>query len=193
MKEQNTSDSTTRNMPADREPLFVLRYRRNLRAGIIFAGSSLAILLGTMVLVVPKTDAKDLALQASMGLIALLCLFWVMDLALFSEIRLYRDRIVKRWNLLGEREVRLANAKLIGRGYSGRVEKMFFEQESSWLWALPGTFFREFVSYREELADPKDVKELNRLLAELSGRKVEELERPEISMPKLINGDTNNV
>jgi hypothetical protein len=180
-------------MPADSEPLFVLRYRRNLRAGIILAGSLLALFLGTMALVAHGTNAKDLVLRASMGFIVLLCLFWVIDLALFSEVRLYRDRIVKHWNLLGEREVRLANAKLKGRGYLGRVEKICFEQESSWLWVLLGTYFREFVSYREELADPKDVKELNRLLAELSGRKVEEFERPEISMPRLIKGDTNHV
>jgi hypothetical protein len=196
MREQKGADSTTRNMPADSELLFVLRYRRNLRAGIIFMWTSLAIVLGVMVLVVPPKGAKELAANVPVVYGVLMLLFNAIDLTLSNDIRLYRDRIVKRWTLLGEREVRLANAKLIGYSRLGGGAKTFYNQESYpsfVLWRLLGTFFRGGVCYSETLADPKDVKELNRLLAELSGRKVEEFERPRISMPKLIKRDTNNV
>jgi hypothetical protein len=98
--------------------------------------------------------------------------------------------------LLGAIEVKLANAKLTGYRRLGAGTKTFYNQESLpsfVLWALLGTFFRGGICYTEHFADPKDVKELNRLLAELSGRKVEEFERSRILMPKLIKGETTYV
>ena len=90
-------------MPADREPLFVLRVPAQFESGHNFSGLFASHFVGALwSSLFLKRMRRIWALQASMGLIALLCLFWVMDLALFSEIRLYRDRIVKRWNLLGE-------------------------------------------------------------------------------------------
>jgi hypothetical protein len=110
----------------------------------------------------------------------------------FSGIRLYRDTIVKIWNFIGRREVKLADARLrcnagkvfrFGRYKEGPFNKymtIFDRRVPAALSSIMG------VSYDEKLADPGDVRKLNQLLAGLTGRKVEEFEQPRIRMERLI-------
>jgi hypothetical protein len=109
-----------------------------------------------------------------------------MDLLLFKEIRLYRDRIVRVWKGIGERAIRLADARLSSNFRGGLRAKVICHQDTSWLGAIA-----KGVNYNEELADPKDVLNLNSLLAELSGRKVEEFE--ETTRLKTFIKDQNDV
>jgi len=104
----------------------------------------------------------------------------VIDLVLFKEIRLYQDRIVKVWELLGQREIGLTNATLTDLSSDAFRSKRISNQTRRW---LPGLF--NGISYDEDLPDPEDVKKLNRLLAALSGRSVREL-RESVRLVRLI-------
>ena len=100
---------------------------------------------------------------------------------MIREIRVYKDRIVQVWWLLGSYELHLLHARLqVSAGRRGRVIALTDRN-------VP--HFRGFfktVSYYDQLADPKDVKRLNLLLAELSGRKPEEFEQCGTIMDPLI-------
>ena len=114
------------------------------------------------------------------------------DMLLFKEIRLYRDRIVKEWRLVGSRELDLAQAGLMSQGWSawGIGAKCFFKQGMSPIWRFLMSVVHQIgITYKEHLADPKMVKQLNSLLAELSGRKIEEFEQT-VTMEKFMNDAT---
>jgi len=130
----------------------------------------------------------DLIFARSFGFLSLLiCGAGVTEILLFKEIRLYRDRIVKAWKLIGTRELELAKAGLgSGMSISGYGTKFFFKQGMSTYWLIPMAFFHSMgITYHEYFADQRKVKQLNSLLAELTGRKVAEFEKMG-TMKKLI-------
>lgn len=158
------------------EPLFVLKYRAFMRAGIVFIFSFWIFFFGVCTFVVPANGTIQLLYKPFFGFVSFILLFLVVELVLFREIRLYRDKIVKEWRLIGSKEIELANARLENCSRCGASTKLFSDQDSNspnWLRLL---FPTRVISYAEHFADPEDVKELNRLLADLSGRKVEEFE-----------------
>jgi hypothetical protein len=110
------------------------------------------------------------------------------EMLLFKEIRVYRDRIVKEWRLVGSRELDLAEVGLISQSWGtwGIGAKCFFRKGMSpfgrWLMSFVHSIG---ITYKEHLADQKKVKQLNSLLAELSGRKIEEFEQT-VTMERLI-------
>ncbi len=198
MDESNMSDPKM-NCPSESksescdEPLFVLKYRRG-KAAFRLLGI-FTFLLMSIIAVFYATPAgwlKYLFLKVSGTFFLFLCSLMFIDVLLFREVRLYKDRMVKIWRFIGKREVQLANAHLrcnsgaaIGTGrfkngpYS-RYKTIFDRQTNVALAYIKG------VSYDEKLADPDDVKKLNTLLADLTGRKVEEFEEPRIRMDRLI-------
>ncbi|AFM25501.1 hypothetical protein [Desulfomonile tiedjei] len=162
---------------SDDQPLFILKYRW-LRKSIPISGLVLCVLfVGICTFFAPgvKLSSRIIGL-----FIFLLFLLRLIDLLLFREIRLYKDRIAKVWKLTGTREIMLANARL--RSYwnptLGVCGKSISNQNLNehWGWIL-NVFLLSGVSYLEHLADPKDVKKLNSLLAEISGRKIEDFEQ----------------
>ncbi len=114
------------------------------------------------------------------------CVPFVTEMLLFNEIRLYRDRIVKEWKLIGTKGLELAKLGLDCRSTSklGIGGKYFFEQGMSpSRRALAPYLYIIGITYQESFADREQVKQLNSLLAELSGRQVEELEKKGIMEP----------
>jgi hypothetical protein len=147
--------------------------------GPIYFGALVAVFSSTLDLVITK-------------LAALLLFFifapFLVDMLLFKEIRLYRDRIVKEWRLVGSRELDLADVGLMSQGWSamGIGAKCFFKQGMGPFWRFLMSFVHQIgITYKEHLADPKKVKQLNSLLAELSGRRIEEFEQT-VTMEKFI-------
>ena len=64
--------------------------------------------------------------------------------------------------------------------------KFFFKQGMSTYWLIPMAFCHSMgITYHEYFADERKVKQLNSLLAELTGRKVAEFEKMG-TMKKLI-------
>ena len=114
---------------------------------------------------------------------------------LFREVRLYQDRIVKAWKWIGAKEIKLENASFTTSIPGGRNARTVCNQDTKWyLRGITGIF------YHEDLADPKEVKKLNSLLAYLSNRKLQEIEYPtklkklikEGESPRLAEGYTFN-
>jgi hypothetical protein len=117
-----------------------------------------------------------------------------LDILLFREVRLYKDRMVKIWNYIGKREIKLADARLLsiadyaigdGRFKLRSYNKImrFFDRRTNVAWSYMPCMG---VFYNEMPADQDDVKKLNTLPADLTGRKVEEFEQPRIRMDRLI-------
>jgi hypothetical protein len=197
MGESNTAEPKM-NCPSESksdscdEPLFVLKYRREkvIKRLMLFL-----VLLGLFG--VGAFDVVDVAhpLRARVaGVIGLcICVPYLPEL-LFREVRLYKDRIVKIWIYIGEREIYLADARLlatadypigVGRFKLGPYykTKRFFDRRTNVAWSYMPCMG---VFYDEMLADQDDVKKLNTLLADLTGRKVEEFEQPRIKIDRLI-------
>jgi hypothetical protein len=168
------------------EPLFVLRYRREK---VIKRLMLHLVLLGPFGLAaIADTAPVSVRLAGVLGLFISVPFF--LDILLFLEVRLYKDRMVKIWNYVGKREVNLADARLLAiAGYAigvGRFKfrsynkyKRIFDRRTNVAWSYMGVF------YDEMLADQDDVKKLNTLLADLTGRKVEEFEQPRIRIARL--------
>ncbi len=171
------------------EPLFILKYQKRRMIvpiiGVLFFmpfiiyGLFVDISLSTLQLIMGKLCAS---------LLLVIMLPFLVDMLLFEEVRLYRNRIVKTWKLLGERELALAKVGLMSQSWPtwGIGAKCFFEQGMSpyWRW-LTAIFHSMGITYKEHFADRKKVKQLNSLLAELSGRRVEEFEQT-VTMERLI-------
>jgi len=101
------------------EPVFVLKYRSSIRAGIVFTFGFLIFYFWVSILILPAHNLfHKFFLKPFFGIFSLIPLFQLIDLLLFKELRLYRDRVVKVWKLLGTAEIRLANARLVGWGFS---------------------------------------------------------------------------
>lgn len=163
------------------DPLFVLKYQKRKVIPMAVLWLLAFGLIGSYGLFGHVgRSTLDLIFARSFGFLSLLfCGAGVTEILLFKEIRLYRDRIVKAWKLIGTRELELAKAGLgSGMSISGYGTKYFFEQGMSPYWLLPMTFFHSMgITYHEYFADEREVKRLNGLLAELTGRKVEEFKK----------------
>lgn len=167
------------------EPLFILKYQRRkvIKRLIYFFPALFMAGLGTFDVRHPY-GFTNLVLQVGSVFFLLVFILLFIDILFFDEVRLYKDRIVKVWKLLGERrriEIELANARLRGgAGLLTNVKRIFNQGTNRLLASIKGVF------YDESLADPRDVRELNGLLAHLSRRNVEEFEQPKIRMESLI-------
>jgi hypothetical protein len=131
-------------------------------------------------------------LNLSAAFFGLLYLFFgvpfVTEMLLFKEIQLYRDRIVKAWRLIGTKELKLSLVALDSRcsPKSGVGGKYFFQRGMSPYWRalMPYCYFSG-ITYQESFADKNEVKQLNSLLAKLSGRRIEEFEQT-VTLEKFI-------
>jgi hypothetical protein len=178
------------------EPLFVLKYRREKVMKILMPGLFPLALFGLAAFDV--VDVPDRFLVRVAGIIGLFIFVpYFLELLLFREVRLYKDRIVKIWNHIGNREVNLADARLlataddaigVGRFKLGPYSKTkrIFDRRTNVAWSYMPCIG---VFYNEMLADQDDVKKLNTLLADLTGRKVEEFEQPRTRIDRLIQGE----
>lgn len=179
--EKGATHKTTWERKSCDQPLLVLRY---LKRRMIVPMMAVFILLPMeyygLFVHVSRSTFELIMVKAGAIIFLLIVLPALADMLLFKEIRLYRDRIVKVWKLLGSREMHLAK---VGLAYEtdrlfGVGKKRFFAQGRNSVreWLL-GTFHIAGISYKEHFADRGQVKQLNALLAELSGRKVEEFEQ----------------
>jgi hypothetical protein len=173
-------DQTKSQIKPHDEPLFVLKYLGYKTIMPILGLFLLVIFLGLVTFVAPSKGRFDLVLKPALGLCFLLCGILLIDLVLFQEIQLYKDRIVKVWTGIGATEIKLADA-MIGSRMSdvlGLGKKAICHSEFNVNWGWLSSIFRlTAVEYQEHFADPNDVKKMNSLLAELSGRRVEEFEQ----------------
>lgn len=156
-------------------PLFVLRYRCYkvvLRLilycfGVLIAGVSLFVIIVNH----PLGFWVVLAIVLyGFGLLWLI--FLVADMLCFREIRLHKDRIVKVGKFIGEIHVPLANAYLVAIKLPPISMKIVVNRDTKRFIARIKEVF-----YDEYLAERQQARELNNLLADLSGREVEEFER----------------
>lgn len=159
----------------------MLRYQK--RRQILWTIALLPQLLFSYILlfalVAPST--REL-IEMKLGGLFILLYFgpFLVDMLLFREIRLYRDRIDKEWRLIGSRELDLERVGLIKLcmptwGVGG---KWFFDQRTSRYWRSFIVIFHSMgITYLENLADRKKARQLDLLLAELSGRSVQEFEK----------------
>jgi len=175
---------------SDDQPLFVLKYRKRrmifpLLAALLFL---MPITCYVLFVHVAQSTFEFILVNLCALLLLLLIAPFFADMLLFKEIRLYKDRIVKEWKLIGTQEQELAKAGLDSQSMPtlGVGAKSFFEVGmNQWLRWLMAIFHSIGITYKEHLADRQQVKQLNSLLAKLSGRKVEEFEQT-IQMEKLI-------
>lgn len=169
------------------EPLFALKYMKRrmivpLMGGLFFIPMEFYALF-----VHVSRSTFELIMVKSGAIIFLLIVIPALaDMLLLKEIRFYKDRIVKTWKLASGRELQLAQVGLRCQELLGIGKKSFFEQGRNPYWGwLPAMFHISGISYNEQFADRKKVKQLNSLLAELSGRKVEEFEQT-VTMDRLV-------
>jgi hypothetical protein len=200
MSESNTAEPKM-NCPSESnsascdEPLFVLKYRKEKLIKRLMLFLVLLALCGLGAFDV--VDVEDPLRVRVAGVIGLFIFFlFFMDILLFREVRLYKDRMVKIWHYIGKREINLADARLVatadyamgvGRFKLGPYSKTkrIFDRRTNVAWSYMGVPYTE-VFYDEMLADQDDVKKLNTLLADLTGRKIEEFEQPRIKIARLI-------
>ncbi|MEW6352265.1 MAG: hypothetical protein AB1646_24710 [Thermodesulfobacteriota bacterium] len=178
-------------------PLFVLKYRRWPRAKLACYPLPFIYAIGIQIAAVPTESQWGLVeillrLVSSYGVVLLIAVSG--EMVLFREIRVYRNRIVKAWIGLGEREVAWAHASLYGYGIKESAIRL--------RWVCDGrikihpilnpglgtSFLPPFrgVLYDEGLADRDDATRLNALLAELSGRTVAEFQPLCFKMDRFI-------
>ncbi len=124
-------------MKSSDEPLFVLRYQKRKLILYVVAMLFLMAMIYFCLFVVVVSSILDFIL-AKLGGALLFFIFasFLADMLLFKEIRLYRDRIVKEWRLVGSRELRLAEAGLMSQGWSemGIGAKCFFKRGMGPFW-----------------------------------------------------------
>jgi hypothetical protein len=178
---------------SDDEPLFVLRYQKRKLILYIVPVLLWMWFLYFCVFVAVAPSILDFII-AKLGALLLFFIFapFLADMLLFKEIRVYRDRIVKEWRLVGSRELDLADVGLISQSWTawGIGAKCFFKQGMGPFWRWLMSFFHQIgITYKEHLADPKKVKQLNSLLAELSGRRIEEFEQT-VTMERFVKDNT---
>ncbi len=175
------------------EPLFVLKYSRAKviwRLIVIFA--ALVVCWSAVFHLTDPFWLQNLFLKVAGAVGLLYCSLKFIDILSFREVRLYNDRIVKVWEFIGKREIKLAEARLrcnagkiisLGSYKEGPFNKYMtiFDRRTS----VPFSGIKG-VSYDEKLADPDDVKKLNTLLAGLTGRKIEDFEQLRIRIDRLI-------
>ncbi len=188
MSESNTAEPNM-NCPSESksdscdEPLIVLKYRR----GKVFRRLILFFVPFYIVGFVLFHENPPPFYEALCVLVLSIFGSAFVDIILFREVRLYKDRMVKIWNFIGKREVRLADARLrctaVAIGKAGPRNKYMCvsSRQTNVVCSSPLG-----VTYDEKLADPDDARKLNILLADLTGRRVEEFEQPRIRMDRLV-------
>ncbi|MFZ5864783.1 MAG: hypothetical protein ACOYXY_02770 [Thermodesulfobacteriota bacterium] len=186
------NDQITLDLKPNDDPLFVLRYRRGFRKfALIFGNFCCVLFFAYVAFFAPATGAYAQALKSLSVFIFLLYLSFLIDLLLFREIRLHSDRVIKVWRLLGAKEIKLADARLrsMAMTSSGLGKKGISDRNTNaYLAWVPSFFNLTGISYLEYLAYTDDVKRLNILLAQLSGRSVEEFEQT-TTMERLIKSN----
>jgi hypothetical protein len=164
----------------DDEPLFVLKYASR-RQIIMVLGYIVNVLIfaGIFSVISHQNAVAELFFKAFAIFLLYIFIYTLFDTVLCSEIRLYGDRITKVWHLIGLREVRLEGAKLADHFYLGSCVKTIADRDANPNFLKYGAIFFPFskgISYNEMFALREDVDKMNELLAELSGRKVENFE-----------------
>jgi len=157
------------------EPLFVLKYRRGHVVFRIFCLSLIVLVFSVILLGIAFAGKDGFVFRLACELLFVLLLIYfilkLVGLALFKEIRLYEDRMVKVSKLTGDTEIRLAEARFQNASSAALRAKRLASRDTKWfLSPFKGIF------YYEDLPDPKDAKKLNYLLAALSGKKIREFE-----------------
>jgi len=174
------------------EPLFVLKYqKRKVILWVLFCLWPIPLFYYAFFVYVYRFPSNPVFAMLWGLMYLFFCVPFVTEMVLFKEIRFYSDRIVKAWSLIGTKELELAQLGLGSRcspqlGIGG---KYFFERGMNPSWrALAPYLYMIGITYQESFADRRDVKQLNTLLAQLSGRKVEEFEQT-VTMGKLIKDE----
>ena len=155
-------------------PLFVLEYKAHrvfFRALIASFGFLLLGVFSVGIGSKPNLGYGDIAAAIFLGLGSIFGGLAALELLFFKEIRLYSDRIVKEWKSLGELEVQLKDAKYyVGSTKLGLI--VHISDQNRKRYSLTNILF----TYSEYGADPADMKDLHRVMSELSGRKMEDFE-----------------
>ena len=93
------------------------------------------------------------------------------DLLFFKDIRLFQDKIVKEWYLFGSRKILLKEAMLkVIRGRGATWRNICNINTNFFLRRVAG------ITYLQEMATRDDAKIMNKFMAEVTGREVEEFE-----------------
>lgn len=156
------------------DPLFVLKYKRSRVLLWLFI-YAFYVLFFAIIALMPVGHKGEIALPALKilvcGSVSLVMLFQLIDLFLFREIRVYEDRIAKVWKWIGVKEIGLASAFLTESVPGGWRARTICPPDTKWyVRGIKGIF------YYQDLADPRDIKRLNILLAYLSRRRIQEFE-----------------
>lgn len=190
-KKHEMNAQETPGIESTEEPLFVLKYKRWkvwVQAAI---HSFLPLLCCVSIFALaasPLSMSKFLAWLAFFLGLFFLGIFAIAAALSFKEIRLYNDRIVEVSKLLGKTTVELASARLqitYVPWCVGQIQIVHRDANR-----LLGAGPWRTVQYNIYLADRNKVRELHNLLAQISGRKVEEFDRTGITdMNPLIKED----
>lgn len=173
------------------EPLFVLRYRRGNVFATTLLFSVVTIPLSFAIFITSLANFPEVMSLIGMAISALLILasiFRVLGDLFFKEIRLYKDRIVRVSKLIGAKEIKLVNADLLVDGRdvdvkrSTPVSKICIFEKATIPWPAQ---FRGIV-YDDRFVNWEDGKRFKCLLAELSGRKMENFEQTMLFSEKLV-------
>jgi HJR/Mrr/RecB family endonuclease len=133
----------------------------------------------------PENNMAKEVFIVSVGLCGLLTtVFLSIDLVFFKEIRLYKNRIVKIWHILGSREILLLEAMLKGNNYLERLRAIYNIKRSILLRFLTGIF------YIEGMATKEDAKMMTRLMPQVTGRDEQEFEQIRLNMKPLLKNVT---
>jgi len=178
------NDSNQSEMKSDDELLFVVKYQSYKVFLRVVWCTLIGILTGLAVFATAMTEQFGfkvlfVIIVGSFGVGA--AVFLVIDTILFNEVRLYSDRIVKIWKIIDPVEVRFENARLDGIWVPVGSRKRIFDINTSKLMAII-----KGVCYDESLVETEDIGKMNSLLADLSGRRVEEFEQITITMDPLV-------
>ncbi len=172
----------------DEQPLFVLTYQAWRVAWRVFMALVIALPVGLILVVkggASRTGFKFLFVVIGGSFISFAAIFAIFDSLFSKEIRIYKDKIIKLWHLLGRREIDLRNARLDGKKLLLVSTKTISNQDTKFFANFRGIF------YDEHLAKPKDIKKLNSILAELTGRKSEDFEQFITKFKKLVKEASN--
>jgi hypothetical protein len=166
------------------EPLFVLRYKKGRLCFFAFHCFLSALFILAFAILIPLIDKYGLPFVFLAEVV-----FWpvffaialqLVDLLSVKEIRLYQDRIVRVGKSMRSRGIRLADARVITTTSRMLNTKLFCNRYTKGLLSR-----YQGILYYEDLADPNEIRKLNRLLAALSGRRVREFAQA-IDMERLI-------
>jgi hypothetical protein len=187
-----SGQGTPSGMPMDisqtsEAPLLVIKFRTFGQIVLGFFTLLLLFILLYCVFIIPVTATSLLQLVVE----EILVIFVTLVIALFfleqiiaREIRLYKDRIVQVWWVLGQYELFLRDAKLVdGPGYRGKT-RILINRKTKF------PLLHKGIWYFAPLIDARDVDRLNRLLADLSGRDIKEFEQFSANMERLIQKES---